>query len=244
MISVIITSAIEPTNPKYKALSSRERLFQTVFTVSSIVSQIPSASIYIIDSSLNNYGDAFTRYYNNVHFTHLNSVNSRLANRVLASSKSKGECLLLLEALSIYPKIKQTDYILKVSGRYFFENLNIDLLNPDNLDKFLFVRRDSDRRQWIDDNGYDYTKLNHNDDPCDYRNVLTSIIYGVGRQEYDFYIGMLSRCIDKIDNECFYYDIENLLYYYLRSHDRSNRILATDWVIRGWNGESCVYMNL
>lgn len=242
--SAIVTSTIEPMNPQYKAFTVRERLFQTVFTVSSLVSQIPNISIYVIDSSLNNFGDTFTRYYDNVRYTHLNSVDSKLANTILAASKSKGECLLIQKAFDLYPEILDSDYILKVSGRYFFENLDISILNDANKDKFTFVRRDSDNRSWIDENGYDYTGLKDSNYPSEIRKVLTSIIYSVGQKEYNFYRKLLADCVYKIDHECFYYDIENLLYYFLASHDRDNRLLSADWVIRGWNGESCVYMNI
>lgn len=241
MISAIVTSVIEPTNKGYCAFTARERLMQTVFTVSNLTVQIPGIKIYIIDASLFNYKESF-KDYPNVDFIHLASELPELSKNILTSVKSRGECMLLSAAFDLRPDILNSKYIIKISGRYFFENLYSDLFNDHNLDKFIFVRHHTDRRSWIDDNGYDFTGLRL--DGSEFRYVLTSIIYGIGQKEFNFYRQMLRSCIHKIDNECFYYDIENLLYFHLREHDLQGRILATNWIIRGWNGENCKYMNI
>ena len=119
--SAIITSIIEPTNLKYKQMPTQERLQQTVFTVSSLISQIRDIEIYLIDASLNDFSKIFVSCYPNVNYIHLNSIDSRLANIALTSSKSRGECLLIRKAIDLFPQILESDFLIKASGRYFFE---------------------------------------------------------------------------------------------------------------------------
>lgn len=239
-IAFLVTSTIEVDNTnnfiyqphlKRSCWNTEQRLEQTLFTVSQIKKIVPTADIYILDSSRNfqlfqnkfldaNYIPLYKLDKNTIEITHNNKI------------KGLCETILVDTFLNTYKKqIENYDYIVKITGRYFItESFELDILNEFNLDKIL-----TKGVSWVDienfkNTGYELFLNSNNKFPY----VLTCL-YAVGKYKFNFYhVGIKKiiqmyqeKNIDDVALETVFY--ENILlnykdYYYV------------PWKIQGYCG--------
>jgi hypothetical protein len=154
-------------------------------------------------------------------------------------NKSLCECALLNSYYKTFKnEIKNYDYVIKATGRYFYFNFNDALFTPENKDKIFFKRplnfewNDNWRYQFVD-----YRAQQNNNRLHQYCTVL----YGFGIHQFDKFIDMNDAVINLLDNEKMaHYDIETLSYYFTRPFEKD--IIETDWIVSGWDGTSARFM--
>lgn len=152
-ICFFISSAIELYNdhPLYyskevprTAFTVEERLRQTVFTITSIKTLCPGAKIFLFDISKNYqpFVAALAKIKNvDLEFIACEEIASAAAE-LCRTHPSKGLCEATSTALFLQHRaeqVKEFDYLIKVSGRYFFTNLDTTMLTAHNTD-MLFVK--------------------------------------------------------------------------------------------------------
>ncbi len=246
----LITSVIEVDNSnllKYNQirslLSTEDRLSDTYKTLDCILKNDPDASIFLLDASKTYFKELLIKYPK-LQYIHLESLNSILGNKVRTHpSKSHGECLMILEFLKKYKNIiKQNyDYLIKISGRYYFVDEYLNDLTKNNVDKFLFKKP----VYW---NKSDLIYLSDNYLPpemyVDARlGGYYTVAYAIGNQQLDRYETAMFTCASMTDenSKYFYVDVEYLLYKIFTDFDLKNWVLETDWIAEGRGGQNGKY---
>lgn len=245
---ILVTSAICPETGvplvwgnRRSAFPPRERLAQTVMTLHSLAIQQGDAEIFFCDASTPDYAQVFRPLYPNVHYLPLHRHDPKLAELVRTTpNKSLGECQMLLALWEVYKnQILSADFVVKATGRYFYENFHNRAFVPENLDKYLFTYRDTDTRDWIDHIGFDWSLARNPDNPTPRRRILRTVLYGMGRYQVGRFFEAIRGAADKFTRpEYWYYDIENLLPCELGDEIAAGKLVEVDWEYLGWNGVS------
>jgi hypothetical protein len=224
-------------------LSTQERLDDTIKTIESIFNQDSNATIFLVDGS-KNYFNVLIEKFPKLQYVQLETINASVGNIVRThKSKSYGENIMLLEFLKHYKKkiVDNYDFLVKVSGRYYFTTHFIDDLIAANVNKFLFKKPVFWNRQnltyipeyflptdmYVDDNlgGY-YT-----------------VAYAVGAMQMNKYEIILNACCTMVDenSKYFYVDIEYIFYKIFNELELNNTIHLVDWIIEGRGGQNGKY---
>ena len=150
-IAFIISSAINLDDTvnisfgngnKRSAFSSEERFRQTQYSLNSINLIFPDSKKYIFDTSINS--DQYRKklsYFKNLDFVSLNEIDKDKA-MLCRTSKSKGFCESLSTMMFLDEKrneLENYDFIIKLSGRYFFSSFDKSKLIEENTNKYLFI---------------------------------------------------------------------------------------------------------
>lgn len=237
----VVTSSIQTSNipltysSNRSAFSSNERYRQTIYTINSIISQKPEATIYIFDSSYeySEYAKFFS-YFPRVTFIPLKEISEK--NQKLVNThrhKSYCECLLLDTFFDYFKQdLKEFDFFYKATGRYVYEFNNY----PVSTEKIYF--KYPNEFPW-EDSWNEYFKL------VDYRaaerhNVFKqycTVLYGFGncniKLMQDYWKSVL-EIVTKEDH--IQYDVECLMYHLTRP--QKNLIEHAEWVVTGFEGAS------
>lgn len=248
-VLVVITSVIKPELEEWikhggihSTFTSSERLYQTIATLHSLRLQLPEAQLLLVDGSIPDYRSQLCQAVPELTYLHLETLDPKAAAAVRSSgSKSVGECQLMLSAWQFQQELfLNTDFVLKASGRYLFENLRPQAFEQYDLGSYLFPPHDpSDIRSWQDDQGRDlYLATRRRPRPLA-RIVLPTVLYGWGHyQTLDHFVRLERIMQDLYRPEYYIYDIENLLARELEGEP----VFCTDWHYFGWNGESGVFL--
>lgn len=253
----LVTSVIDVPNSvamAAPAFSKEERLNQTIYTLHSLCMQQPDAHIILCDGSQNDYSQKLQLIFPTVDYMHLNSLDNHLAIRVRSEGKSIGESLML-QAMYKYRKniINNSDFVVKLSGRYFFKENPETCFKPTNLDKFLFCYpHKKDYRPWVDFMGFDYSdiykthpKLSHRrmqdliaDLPA-IRIPLNTVAFGCSGTQIKTFFEIVDFIVDTLAMPKYsQYDVEHLWPFVLHVSDYTCKVLYTDWSYCGWNSGS------
>jgi len=219
------------------AFTSDERFRQTVYSVNSIRLICPTAKIFVVDVSrdYDKYQTLFSKL-GNVEYISCEKVSPALAE-TCRTSPSKGLCESLVTLCFLQTvDLTSFDYVIKLSGRYFYTQFNTEQLNNNNLDKYLvnapilFEWKDS----WQFPNILKkYGKL-----PYCYTQT-----YAIGRKNFeDFQQRMQDISVFYLDNPAHTnVDFETLFSYYVLD---SKDIVTVPWTCGGWNGSNGTYGEL
>jgi hypothetical protein len=229
----IVTSVIEASNSVF---STEIRLTQTIDTIESISRQQPSADIIFVDGSPNSYAKIIKRINPKINYMHIARERPDLLNDVLYSpNKSIGEATLIKAAIDRdLLKLLDYDFIIKATGRYYYENLNDNYFQESSVNKFLFIQSKDDVREW--NNGrVDYSLIKDLRYPDGKRHIFKTGLYALSTKKLWRFRDKLANIITKLKNPLYQnYDIENLLYNELLDEVVSNNIVNVDWKILGW----------
>lgn len=252
--AILVTSVIAPEmelplnlGNRRSAFTIRERLIQTVSTLHSLTIQQGDAQIYFCDASEPDYSEFFDQYYPNVKYLHLQATDPTLAAEVrTVANKSIGEAHMVLSLWDVYRKeLLEADFIIKATGRYFYENLHNEYFTAENLDKFLFTYHSTDQRPWIDHEGFDWSLAKNLLNPTEYRHVLRTTLYGFGRKQTLRYFKAVKELMFKLYRPQYtLYDVENLLACELGYELASNQFVRVNWQYLGWNSVSGEFIKI
>lgn len=242
----IVTSCIETENDRplihsniRSTFSAEERFRQTVFTVSALnLVSDHNTRIYLIDSSLNweKYKNAFF-YYPNLTFISVKEEFPEIFEACRTHpNKSHAEALTISCFLSKYKsELKQFDYFIKLSGRYFFDSFfDRSVFNEHNIDKIFFKYP----LEFEFNDNWNFKMVDRR--AIQQNNKLywyCSSIYAWGR-EYTDKMQDLFRVVSLILNHPtgYHYHIESLLYFFTREYEKD--IMHVDWKIIGFDSVS------
>lgn len=238
----IITSSINPregnnffytTNRSH--FTPEIRLQQTIYTINCLKSCIPNVDIAVVDTSENN--DNFKNlfeYFGNTKLYPIKDLSPEVFEITNThKNKSHCECLLLNTFYNHFKKdIKEYDYVIKTSGRYFHFNFNDTLFTEENRDKIFF--KFPRAYEWKDEWNYSMIDVraeeNHN-----FLKQYCTVLYAFGTQHLDKFIDMNEATIHLTKYpELSHYDIETLYYYFMRSYRQ--HLIQTNWLVSGWCG--------
>lgn len=229
----IVTSVIEASNSVF---SKDIRLTQTIDTIKSISEQQPFADIIFVDGSYSSYEEIIKKFNSKINYLHIARERPDLIDDILHNNnKSIGEASLIKAVIDKYLlKLLEYDFIIKATGRYYYENLNDNFFQESSINKFLFVQSKEDIREW--NNGYvDYSLIMDKRYPNNKRHVFKTGLYALSTKKLFKFRDSLSNIIIKLKNPLYQnFDIENLLYNELLDEVTSNNIINVDWKILGW----------
>jgi hypothetical protein len=229
----IVTSVIEASNSVF---STDSRLAQTIDTIKSISRQQPAADIIFVDGSKSSYKKILKEVNPKINYLHIAQERPDLLNTILYSNnKSIGEATLIKAAIDKdFLKLLEYDFIIKATGRYYYENLNDGHFQESSINKFLFIQSENDVREW--NNGQiDYSLIKDSRYPNNKRHIFKTGLYALSTKKLWMFRDKLINIITKLKNPLYQnYDIENLLYNELLDEVVSNNIINVDWKILGW----------
>jgi hypothetical protein len=242
----IITSANEVDNNYPLTYSktrthfdSTDRFRHTVFTVASLDGlRDPDVTIFVVDASdtWQNYAGVLG-YQKNLKFVSVKEEFPEIYQAVRThKNKSHCESLMLSKFVEKYKEeLKQYDYILKLSGRYFIDsNFTLAHFTEENKDKFFF--KQPLKFDWNEHWNYkmvDRRSIQGDNKLWQY----SSVLYGWGSDNLDKMIDIyrvIAVFTDPPNGPI--YDIESLLYFFTREFE--NRVIETNWIVYGWDGTS------
>lgn len=244
---IVVTSCINPRNGHFTYSKTRskfnaeERFRQTLFTINSLRNSLPEAKIVIVESSDNliEY-EQILSYHKNVELIHLKKISAE-THEIVNTHVHKSFCeSLMLNTFYDYYKheLPKYDYIIKVSGRYFFYNLNKYIFNEENKDKILFKK--PMHFEWNDSWGYSLVDLRAEQNDNKLYQYCT-VLYGFGYDKLQTMVELNKKTMDLVYQPSMYhYDMETLFYYFLRPYN--SKIIETDWIVSGWHGPCGTYV--
>jgi len=244
---VVVGSSIQPRDGKFTYSKTRsifdkeERFRQTFFTINSIKNTLPDATIKIVDSS-DDYREymGFFSFFKNVEFIPLKEISYTVFEKVNTHlNKSYCESLLLNTFYKHFKKeIQSHDFVIKATGRYFYDNFNDALFIEENKDKIFFKK--PLQFKWND--AWNYWMIDERTiQEDDMLRQYCTVLYGFGSSQLDKMIDINEASMSFIDSEEMYqYDIETLSYYLTRPF--KDQLIETDWLVSGWDGASGKFM--
>lgn len=234
----LVTSAIDIENRVFfndkiprTAFGTDERFRQTQFTINNINLVCPNSKIFIVDISKNfeHYRKLFA-YKSNVEYVSIEELDSESAE-LCRTHKSRGltESTLIDIFMQRYAdQIKQYDYMIKMSGRYFHMGFDTSVLNEQNRDKFFFRYI----KAWPWEDEWNYSKEFAIDDKLHWAETIN---FGVGRDLIDYFAEGMSKMRQ------FYIDFPNygnmdfevIMFFVVRHRPI---IQPVEWPVGGWRG--------
>lgn len=253
----LVTSVIDAPNlvdVDAPAFSKEERLNQTIYTLHSLCMQQPDAHIILCDGSQYDYSQKLQMIFPNVDYLYLASFDSELASTVRLKGKAFGESLML-QALYKYRHdiINNSDFVVKLSGRYFFKANPEKWLKPNYLNKFLFCYpHKKDYRPWVDSRGFDYSDIYKTHPSLNYpsskpltfrlpniRIPLITVAFGCSGKQVTPFFSLVNSIVDTLSMpEYSQYEVEHLWPFFLDVLGLKSEVLYTDWSYCGWNSYS------
>lgn len=249
----VITSAIEVSNLHLlkedqirTILNTEQRLSDTQKSIGCILQHDSEATIFVVDISQANFEQELSKN-KNVCFIHLETHNPKLALQCRThQSKSWGESMILLEFLKQYKSFLKIncDYLIKLSGRYYFTDTWLDDLQIDRVDNFLFKKP-----VYWDEANLNYIPeyfLPHDMYVGGKLGGYYTVAYAVGSKQLDRYETVMFTCANMTDqySKYFYVDVEYLLYKIFSDLDLRKYVIETDWTIEGRGGQNGKYFKL
>lgn len=223
-----------PYSLNRSCFNPEERLRQTQGTLNCLHLIDPTADIYLIDSSKSEaeYAKSLA-YVPNLTFIDLNKLDPEVAE-ICRNNPSKGFC----EASSFISfiqnfryRLEQYDFIVKITGRYFFSDFDKNLLTEENQDKYIT----GSLRKYRWDPNWNYPDLLNDDGRL---NWIPTWAYGLGRNRFNDYYTGYHKILDFYNQNpelAPYMDLECLFYEYII---KNHLTMPAPWTINGWNGVS------
>lgn len=246
----IITSSIEVDNDyplTYSQIrsffTSEERLRQTIYTICSIDSARDNdIDIFLLDAS-NNWEPYknILQHYKNINFISIKENLPHIFDTVRTHpNKSHCETLIVKTFLETYYSIiKDYDFFLKISGRYFIDStFDSKIFSSEKSNKLFF--KNPLEFEWNETWQYnlvDRRSIQGNNKLYQY----SSVLYGWGKDYFDKILD-INRIICDITNkeDGKKYDIETLMYYFTRDFEQD--IILVPWKVNGWYGADGRYL--
>lgn len=217
---------------KRTAFGSAERFRQTQYTINTINLVAPGSDIFILDVSKNyqEYKDNLS-YVKNLKFIPLESLDPDIA-ALCRTHPSKGLC----EAISTtsffkhyFNQLAEYDFIVKITGRYFFTNFDQSILKEENKNKYLFSP--IKKFDWLDRWGYPQELKKENK-----LFWAPTCTYAIGKyciQEfYNDLLTIQNYYINNPDTSSII-DYECMMYYRVLEN---KELLELPWKYAGWRG--------
>lgn len=211
-----------------------ERLQQTRGTLNALNLISADSPIYVLETSKHaeQYGKELS-YVPGLRFVNINSIDPAVGE-IGRNHPSKGFCEASASVLFLnqyYEELKQYDYIVKITGRYFFSSFNKNIFNAENKDKYIVgkIRQFSWNADWNYPNF-----LNKNNKLF----WMPTWAYGLGTDCLDQFKSGYQKIINFYQENPIlapYMDLECLFYEYIVNN---NKCVDAPWIINGWNGVS------
>lgn len=253
----LVTSVIDVPNSVAvgaTAFSKEERLNQTIYTLHSLCMQQPDAHIILCDGSQSDYSKKLQLIFPTIDYIYLSGLDPYLANSVRSGGKSLGESLLL-QAMHKYRRdiINNSDFVVKLSGRYFFKTNPDKWFRPESLNNFLFcIPHKKDYRPWIDATGFNFSNIYRTHPNLNQSNIealthnipeirvpLNTVAFGCSGTQIKLFFEIVSLIVDTLGrSEYSQYDVEHLWPFFLDVSGLKSEVLYTDWSYCGWNSYS------
>lgn len=219
------------------AFSSAERFRQTQFTIANIRSLFPEAHIFLFE-----IGRDVDQIRNDLrHVGNLNIISAEeldpAVTELCRTNRSKGTCetaATLLFLKHYMSKLKEYDYVIKISGRYFFTKMVAGFLNQENTNRYLCKQIHS--WEWKPEWGY--PEMLKKDEK----------LFWTPSQSYAVGTGLLDEFHQSLASVYEYYvnnpelakilDFECLLYHYVL---QNKPYVEVPWITGGWGGQDGIY---
>lgn len=219
------------------AFSSEERFRQTQFTIGNIRSLFPEAHLFLFE-----IGKNVEKIRNDLSYVRNLTVVSAeeldpAVTEMCRTNKSKGTCetaATLLFLKHYMSTLKEYDYVIKISGRYFFTQIDNNFLNQENTDKYLCKQIFS----WDWKPEWCYPEILKKNGRLFWAPSQT---YAVGRGAMDDYYQSLTNMYEYYtDNPevAKILDFECLLYHYVL---QDKPYIEVPWITGGWGGQEGAY---
>lgn len=241
-VAFIISSAIDLGNgakfnfigKKVRSVfSAEERFEQTQFTLSNIDSFFPDVKKYIFDVGKNSdrYKDNLS-YVKNLDFISIEKINKEASEKCI-TLQSKGWC----ESIGTYiflenkkDELKKYDFLIKISGRYFYKNFNKKFLTSDNLDKILSKKI----YKWNWKNSWGFPEFLNQDGILYWMPTTTYCIPRFCFETYKSSIENIKNFYEhNKDSNFIQIDFEAIMFHFLL---KDKYFIETDWTCEGLGG--------
>jgi hypothetical protein len=224
-------------------LSVEDRLQDTIQTLECIFRHDSNAVVFVIEGSRTFFNDLVDKFPT-INYIYLESINPRVAEIVRThKSKSHGENLMLLEFLRLHKSqvLENYDFLIKLSGRYYFCNEYMGDLVEKNSNKFLFKKPVSWNKQNLTYIAEYF--LPHDMYINDVLSGYYTVAYSVGKSQINKYEMILNACTNMTSelSKYFYVDIEYLLYKAFVDLELKDDVVEIEWVIEGRGGQNGKY---
>lgn len=242
-LAFIVSSSIDTNQGKGKnfpyslnrsCFTPEERLRQTQGTLNSLRLIDPDADIYLIDSSeaAADYGQALS-YVPNLTFIDLNKLDYNVAE-ICRNNPSKGYCessCFVSFIQNFRSTLEEYDFIVKITGRYFFSDFDKNSLSELNKHKYVI----GSLRKYTWDSNWNYPEFLNDQGRL---NWVPTWAYGVGKERFNDYYDGYYRILNFYDQNpdiAPYLDLECLFYEFII---KNHQTMPAPWTINGWNGVS------
>ena len=242
-IAFIVSSTIDtnqgrgqnfPYSLNRSVFTPEERLRQTQGTLNSLHLIDPTSDIFLIDTSeKSNLYKKELLYVPNLTYVNLNELDPETGEIGRNNpSKGFGETTATTTFLkNYYHTLKNYDFIIKITGRYFFSKFNKNILTAENKDKYVI----GPVRKFPWNNKWNYPNFLIHDDKLHW---VPTWAYGVGGSKFDDYVQNYQTILEFYKNNTEiapYMDLECLFYEYMI---KNNSAIEAPWTVHGWNGVS------
>lgn len=244
--AIIITSSLEVDNSypltystKRSYFNTEDRLRHTLMTIVSLdLSCGPDTTIYLVDTSNAYEGfEAFLHWQPNLKYISVKKHFPWIHQDVCTHPhKSYCETLIMTTFANQFKKeLKEYDYIIKISGRYFIDSkFDTKIFNQTNTDKMFFKHPLA--WEWSDSWQYQMVDRRHIDGDNKLRQYC-SVVYGFGKEHFQTFLDIWIGTACMLDTPAMrHFDLETLLYHFTRPY--KDHIMETDWIVYGWDGAS------
>lgn len=237
---ILITSAIniKKESPAFIHSNTRsyfnfeERFRQTIYTICNIKIFFPDSQIYLVDcSEISENNKKILDQFSNLKILKMQDLCPDKA-KICQTSKSLGltESIItdFFNQYIIDNDIK-FDFLLKISGRYFFTSFNSSILNQENIDKFLI--KPVLRFEW--QNKWNFIEeFNKNG----FLNYCCSRTYCIGVKKFIDFKNGIKKIVNFYEtNSCYYIDYEVLIHDYIFMN---TNYVEVPWITAGFKGVS------
>ena len=217
--------------------NSEERFRQTQFTISNIRLLCPTATIFLFEIGKNaeEYKKRL-KYVSNLEFISSEDLDP-IITQFCRTSSSKGQCETKATMLFLdhyISRLSEFDYLIKISGRYFFTSFDASVFNLENTGSYLT----KNLRKWNWKDSWKYPQMLNRGN---YLYWIPTQTYVVGNKLlFDFYKGLYNIreyynnhgiVSDKIDYEC-------MIYHFVLDN---KPLISLPWTCGGWVGQNGIY---
>jgi len=226
--------------PVRSAFSAEERFRQTQFTIASIRLLFPESKIFLFE-----IGHNVDKIRNDLNYvSNLEVVSAEELDPVVThlcrTNTSKGTCETAATILFLkhyINELKEYDYFIKVSGRYFYTDVDTSVLNQENTNKY--ISKYTKVWDWLE--WWGYPDLLKNNGKLFW---TPSTSYAVGRELLDDFNQSLTVMYEYYINNpelAKIIDFECLLYHFVI---QNKPCVEVSWILGGWGGQSGQFSEL
>jgi hypothetical protein len=240
-IAVIVSSAIDVDGPSFSYapesprtfFTPEERFRQTIGTIVNLSSKFPHATIFVVESGAPNeeHKQNFKKLFENVEYVAIKDLDADLYERV-RNHKNKSFCesasvLCFMEHYKT--RLKEFDFVMKVSGRYLFDfGKTVEL--EENKIYFKHFKFFKWKPLWDEF----FKIVDNREEDGDQLGYACSAVYCFHINYLEEMMGVLTMVKHITNTTKYNLDIESCLYYLTRHY--KNDIINVDWRLIGFYG--------